>query len=284
MRIDVTQDLDRFLASAGAWLVKSPVANNVLLTSIAAQQAGHAKGSQPAVYAWAEERGAILGAIRWPPPLPATMTAMPPTAAAALAAALAERSAALPGINGPSEAVSAFASRWRELTGADAGPQRALVVSLAREVRLAEWPPGRLRLATADEGPVLARWIAVILAAAGLSSPEEIARQQIDELLSGRRLYVWVTNEQLAAVVGHAAPAENVVLVYGGYASPEYRDAWYGTAVVAAVTAHLLEQGYACMSITDSANPQVGAALRAVGYEPVTDLTDVKFGASGQAT
>ncbi|HEX4831677.1 MAG TPA: GNAT family N-acetyltransferase [Trebonia sp.] len=278
MRINVTQDLDRFIAAAGPWLVKSPVANNVLLTSIAAQQAGHAKGTAPAVYGWAEDKGSVLGAVRWPPPLPATVTAMPPAAAAALAAALADESAALPGVNGPTEAVSAFAARWLELTGAAAGPRRTLLVSQAREVKLAEWPPGELRRAAPDEAPALAGWITAVLTAAGLPSPEAVARQQVTEQLSGGRLYVWATGGQLAAVIGHAAPAENVVLVHGGYASPEHRDAWYGTAVMAAVTKQLLEQGYACISITDRANPQVGAAMRAVGYEAASELADVKFG------
>lgn len=279
MRITVTQDLDRFVAAVGPWLVKSPIANNVLLMSIAAQRAGHAKGTAPAVYAWAEDRDSILGAVRWPPPLPATVTAMPPAATAALAAALADESAALPGVNGASEAASAFAERWVELTGAAAGPRRTLLLSRAREVRLAEWPPGELRRATQDEAPVLAGWITSVLAAGGLPSPEVVARQQVTEQLAGNRLYVWAAGGQLAAVVGHAAPAENVVLVHGGYASPEHRDAWYGTAVLAAVTKHLLEQGYACISITDRANPHVGAALRAVGYEAAGELADVKLGA-----
>jgi predicted GNAT family acetyltransferase len=277
MRINLTQDTDVFLASAGRWLAKDPVGNNVLLNSIVAQRAGHAKGDEPALYAWAEDQSEVLGALRWPSPLPATLTAMPPAAAAALAAALAERSALLPGVNGPLEAVSAFAARWTELTSVPARPHRELVVSVLREVRLAEWPPGRMRQANGDEAPVLAGWIAAILAQAGLPSPEQTARRQVDEQLAGGRLYVWETDGQLAAVIGHAAPAEHVVLVYGGYTSPDHRDSWYGTAVVAGVCARLLGQGYSCISITDRRNPSVGAALRAVGFEPLTSLTDYQF-------
>lgn len=277
MRITVTQDMHRFVHSTGRWLTKSPVENNVLLNAIATQQAGHAKGSQPAIYAWAEDRGTILGAIRWPPPLPATVTAMPPDAAASLATALAERAAAVPGVNGPPDAVSDFATRWRELTGRQTRSRRELVIARAREIKFDEWPSGAMRLAVADEAPVLSEWITTILTAAGLPSATETARQQIDEQLSGGRLYVWVKDGQLAAVTGHAAPAENVVLVHGGFASPEHREGQYGTAVVAAVTAHLLEQGYECIGITDRANPHAGALLRAIGYEPAASLTDLTF-------
>lgn len=44
MRINLTRDIDVFLVSAGRWLSKDPVGNNVLLTTIAAQHAGHVKG------------------------------------------------------------------------------------------------------------------------------------------------------------------------------------------------------------------------------------------------
>lgn len=262
MRINLTRDIDVFLASAGRWLTKNPVGNNVLLTTIAAQHAGHVKGDESALYGWAEDRGEILGALRWPPPLPATLTVMPPAAAGALAAALVERSAPLPGVNGPLEAVSAFADRWTQLTGLAAWQNRELVISLLREVRLTQWPSGRMRNANESEAPVLAGWIAAVLAQAGLPSAEQTARQQIDDQLAGGRLYVWEVGGQLAAVTGHAAPAENVVLVHGGFASPDHRDSWYGTAIVAAVCRHLLGQGYSCISITDRGNPHTGATLR----------------------
>jgi predicted GNAT family acetyltransferase len=278
MRINLTRDIEVFLANGGRWLTKDPVGNNVLLTTIAAQHAGHVKGDEPPLYAWAEDRGEILGGLRWPPPLSATLTAMPPAAAGALAAALAERSVQLPGANGPLEAVSAFCERWTDLTGQPARQNRELVISVLREVRLTQWPSGRMRQATESEAPVLAGWIAAVLAQAGLPSPEQTARQQIDEQLAGGRLYVWEVGGQLAAVTGHAAPAENVVLVHGGFASPDHRESWYGTAIVAAVCAHLLGQGYSCISITDRGNPHAGATLRAIGFEPTANLTDFQFG------
>jgi hypothetical protein len=74
MRINLSRDIDVFLANAGRWLTKDPVGNNVLLTTIAAQHAGHVKGGEEPLYAWAEDRGEILGAMRWPPPLPAGAT------------------------------------------------------------------------------------------------------------------------------------------------------------------------------------------------------------------
>lgn len=277
MRISVTQDIDVFLAGAGQWLTKAPVENNTLLTTIAAQQAGHAKGSQPATYIWAEDSDAILGALRWPPPLPATLTAMPATVAAALAAELVDRDVVLPGVNGPAEAVAAFADRWTELSGQPVRHRRELVISQVEQVKLTEWPTGRMRHASDTDAPVLAEWITSVLAQAGLPSPGETARQQIQEQLSGGRLFVWEDDGQMVAVTGHAAPVEGVALVHGVYASPEHRNSWYGTGIVAAVSAHILEQGYTCIAISDSANRHMSAALRMTGYQPVAGLVDCQF-------
>lgn len=279
MRIYVTQDLDRFTASAGGWLAESPVENNVLLTTIASQRAGKAKGDKPAFYAWAEDNGgAIMGALRWPPPLPATVTAMPVAVAEALAAELADRDMAVPGINGSPAAAAAFAERWQELTGKRIGQVRELTIGRVTHVKLSEWPDGRMRRATQAEAPVLAGWIATVFAQVGLPSPEATARQQIDEQLSGGRLYVWEDGGQMVAVTGHSAPVASVALVHGGFTSPDHRTSWYGTAVAAGVSKHLLANDCsACISITDKANRHAAAVLRMIGYEPVAELRDYLF-------
>jgi hypothetical protein len=282
MRINVTTDLDQFVASASDWLSESPEQNIVLLTAIGTQQAGKAKGDQPAVYAWAEDQGVILGAMRWPPPLPATVTAMSEVTARALAAAAADRSMPLPGVNGPPAAAAEFAKRWQELTGQPLGQVRELTIARLEEVKLAEWPPGGIRPATATEVPMLTGWIATIFEQAGLPNPENTAKQQIDEQISGGRLYVWEDGGRPVAVTGFAAPVSGVALVHGGYAAPEHRTSWYGTAVVAGVCKHLLENGCtACLAITDRANPYAGAAMRLIGYQSFADIDDYQFQSAG---
>ncbi len=278
MRITITEDPDLFAGAAGSWLARAPVSNNVLLTALATQQAGQAKGDHPATYAWVHDDGAVLGALRWPPPLPATMTAMPEAAATALATELAARPISLPGVNGPRAATAAFATRWQELTGQRIGHVRELVISQLDNVRLSQWPTGRMRHAEPAEAPLLTGWITKILADAGLPAAEATARQQIDEQLAGHRLFVWEDDGQLVAVTGHAAPVAGVALVHGGFAPPEHRTSWYGTAVVAAVSALLIDSGCAsCIGITDHANPHAAGTLRAIGYRPVDELCDYKF-------
>jgi predicted GNAT family acetyltransferase len=206
---------------------------------------------------------------------------MPEVVARALAATMADRCPSLPGVNGPQLAAAAFADRWQELTGHGIGQVRALMLARCTEVKLSEWPDGRMRPATAAEAPVLAGWIASVFAQVGLPSPEVTARQQIDEQLSGGRLFVWDNGAEMVAVTGHATPVAGVAMVHGGFASPKHRTSWYGTAIVAGVSDHVLKHGCtACIAITDRANRHTAAVLRAIGYEPVSELSDYQFPAT----
>lgn len=281
----LTDDLDRFWAAAGSWLASRPVENNLLLTAIASQRAGQTKGDRPPVFAWVAGDDGVCGAMRWPPPLPATITAMPDDAARALAATLAAQCIPLPGVNGPRPAVSAFATRWQELTGQAVSQARNLVLSSLSDVKLTEWPEGRMRPARPDEAPLFTEWIAKVLADAGLPASEESARQQIDEQLGGGRLHVWEDGGHPVAVLGHAAPVSGAVLLHGVYSPPEHRTTWYGAALVAAVAAHLLGSGCtACLSISDQANRYAMAGMRVVGYEPVLELAECRFHAHIEPT
>jgi len=278
VQITLTDDIDRFTATAGSWLAESPVQNNVLLTTIAAQRAGNAKGTGPATYGWVTDAGVIVGAMRWPPPLQARITAMPDAAAAALAAELAARATPLPGINGPRHTVAVFAARWQELTGRAVGSVRDLLISRLDEVRLTQWPPGRMRQAEPSEAGLLVTWVGQVFVEAGMPSPELAARQQVGEQMSGGRLFVWEDDGRPVAVTGCSAPVEGVVRMTGGYTPPEHRTSWYGTALSAAVAGHFLSQGcLACITISDNSSPHGAAGLRMVGYRPVLELSECRF-------
>jgi predicted GNAT family acetyltransferase len=281
VQIILTDELDRFAGNAGAWLAQSPVDNNVMLSAIAAQREGRSKGDVPATYAWVTDGtagGAILGAMRWPPPLQARITAMPEAAASALAAELAAHGARLAGVTGPRDAVDAFSSHWQGLTGQPVSSVRRLTLSRLDDVKLTQWPPGWMRQAQPAEAPVLAQWVEKIFADAGMAFAGKVAHQQVDEQMASGLLFVWEDEGHPVAVTGCAAPVEGIVRMTGGFTPPEYRTSWYGTALSAAVAAHFLTQGcQACITISDSSSPQGAAGLRMVGYSPVMELAEHGF-------
>lgn len=278
VQITFTDDVERFSADVGDWLAKSPAENNVMLTAIENQRAGHAKGTSTATYGWVTEAGEILGALRWAPPLTARMTAMPGPAARTLAVEFAAREMSLPGITGPHECAAAFAAQWEDLTGQQPLRVRKLQMSKLDEVSLAQWPPGSMRRAFGSEAALLTGWIAAMFQASGMSGHEIAARQQVEEQLADGRLYVWDDGDRPVAVAGHAVPVHGVVRLAGGYSPPEYRTSWYGVGLAAAVADGLFKRGcIACIAITDESNPYAAAALRMIGYRAVLLLSEHRF-------
>jgi predicted GNAT family acetyltransferase len=278
VHITITDDLGQFTATAGSWLAAAPVENNVLLSAIEAQRAEQIKGTGRVTYAWASDNGSVLGALRWPQPLPATMTAMPDSAAIALAAELAAAAAELAGITGPRQPAAAFATRWQALTGQTANRVRDLVLSHLDQVKFSDWPPGRMRRARPEETDLLVEWITKVLAEAGLPAAGPTARQQVAEQMSGGRMYVWEDNGQPVAVTGHAAPVNGVVRISGGYTAPEHRTSFYSLALLAALDTQLLADGcVACIGITDTASPHAAVGMRMLGYQPVMELSAYRF-------
>ena len=278
MEVTFTEDVERFTDTVGGWLEASPAENNIMLTAIENQRAGHAKGTSQATYGWVTNAGEILGALRWAPPLIARMTAMPQDAALAMAAEFAAREIPLPGINGPHECAAAFASRWEELTGQGTIGVRKLQLSQLVKVQVAQWPPGRMRRADAREADLLTGWIAAMFRDGGMSAPELNARQQVTEQLAGGRLYVWDDGDKPVAVCGHAAPLHGVVRLAGMYSPPEHRTSWHGLGLAGAIAQSLLNQGCrTCIVVTEESNKYVAAGLRMLGYSALQLLSEHRF-------
>ena len=63
------------------------------------------------------------------------------------------------------------------------------------------------------------------------------------------------------------------------YTPPESRARGYASALVAAVSQKMLDEGFAfCVLYTDLSNPTSNAIYARVGYEPVADVLDMTFG------
>jgi predicted GNAT family acetyltransferase len=70
-----------------------------------------------------------------------------------------------------------------------------------------------------------------------------------------------------------------VARVAGVYTPPEHRRRGYASACVAALSAHVLAtDADTCILFTQLSNPTSNAIYRAIGYEPVLEVTRYGFG------
>jgi predicted GNAT family acetyltransferase len=193
----------------------------------------------------------------------------------------------LPGVLAPPTVARDFAEAWTRRTGQ---PWKLAVrerIHELRSVRPLELPPGQLRVATTADRATAVPWLAGmhhdIFGAEVPFDPEAVATRRLaapeapgDPFTS---LYLWVDEAgEPRAMAGAQATTANGVRIGAVYTPPEFRRRGYATAVVAALSQRMLDLGRrACYLFTDLANPTSNHIYKEIGYEPVTDVDEIRF-------
>jgi uncharacterized protein len=254
-----------------------------LILGIAGQLIDHPELFREEPYLATVEEGAevIAAALMTPPFGPVLSLGFVPEGLTLLAGDLHRSYPTLPGVLGPIDAARPFAESWKDLSRQPCRRKRADRVHRLEKVIPAAVVPGRLRRATGADRDLLTEWFVAF----GKEALQEVtdpgaASHSVDAYLStqGMGLYLW-ENEEPVSVAGHCRPTPNGVTVNYVYTPPEHRNRGYASACVAALSQHLLDEGYRyCFLFTDLANPTSNRIYKAVGYEPVCDVDEYEFG------
>jgi predicted GNAT family acetyltransferase len=105
----------------------------------------------------------------------------------------------------------------------------------------------------------------------------ETVKKQVDRYLKAspklRGLWFWEVNGQPVSMVGYAGPTPNGIRIGAVYTPPEHRNRGYASALTAALSEYLLEQGYKfCFLFTDLLNPTSNHIYQQIGYTAVCDV------------
>ncbi len=183
----------------------------------------------------------------------------------------------LPGVHAPSGLAEAFASAWRAFTG---NSYRANLRERIYRLRQVQWPrstPGRLRHIEESDRGLLRIWLRDFMREAlGQETPVE---KMIDGRLRGKPsgMYLW-EDGQPVSIAGFGNPTPNGIRIGPVYTPPDLRGRGYASALVAQTSQRLLDEGRQfCFLFTDLANPISNHIYRAIGYEPVSDVTEYLF-------
>ncbi|GAA3788184.1 GNAT family N-acetyltransferase [Streptomyces phyllanthi] len=281
----ITRDLDLFLDRAGPFLRSEPAAHTVQLsvTDAVRTRGAQAYGDEAPYFAWfTDPEGAVRATALRTPPFPLQLTDTTPDAADALAGRLAEAGETdetLPGVGGPAEATAEFAAAWERRTGAV-----GRLVMRQRLYRLGTLtvpepaPPGKARVATAEDLGVVARWYDAFLTEAG-----EPAREDPEKWAGTRIAYGGITLWELpdgtpAAMAGATPPIAGQVRVMSVYTPVALRRRGYAGAATAEVSrAALATDAGEVLLFTDLANPTSNGLYQRIGYRPVQDFATYTF-------
>ncbi|MEU5989401.1 GNAT family N-acetyltransferase [Spirillospora sp. NPDC047418] len=274
----LTNDLEGFLARAGGFLRRDPVANAVPLTvaeSMRVQGPGLHGG---ALFGWWTPGGDVEGTFLWTGTHPPLLNAMPERAARDLADVLAGRDAVIAGVNGTPATAAAFAKAWTRRTGVPSRVgMRQRLHRLARLEPPDPAPDGAGRVAVDADLALVLEWSAQFRRDAGgpgASNPA-VTRGRLAE--GGFTL--WEAGGRPVAMAGRTPAVAGVARIAPVYTPAGHRRRGYGAAVTAAATAGALEAGAGDVVLfTDLANPTSNGVYRRIGYRPVEDRVLLAFG------
>jgi len=190
----------------------------------------------------------------------------------------------LPGIVGPTEPTARFAARWTDATG-----QPAKVEVAERTFRLSKVIPpdrpasGSWRFVGAQDRDLIAHWLVAFSSEAmpeapAIPDPGAAADRWIAQV--GRIGYVWEDGGAVVSLVGAGGETPRGIRIAPVYTPPERRSRGYASSLTAAASQDQLDRGRQFVFLfTDLANPTSNKIYQSIGYEPVCDIDQYRFGA-----
>lgn len=266
------------LAAAGAYLRQERFSASVLAVAARRVADSEAIGEPDALWATVRDDGEVIGAAMQTPPWNLFAARMPPSAADALADALADAGRVLPGVTGEAVTVKAFAARWRQRTGRDSQVRvRERLYVLDELVAPTGVPGGDTRASVADVD-LVARWAEAFHDEAQPEAPvqdwSDWARLRID----AGQVHLWRVDPEPVAMAKVSAPAAGVARVGPVYTAPAHRRRGHGSAVTAAATTAAIDGGAEDVVLyTDLANATSNAIYQSIGYRPDHDAEERAF-------
>ena len=159
-----TEDVEEYACAAGRLLAARPAEHTVSLTVIENARSSDRSSTpagEPEIFGWwTAATGAVSGAVSHTPPYELLLGVVPDEAMRPLAQELLARGRRPAGVNAATPLAVEFASVWSALSG-----DRVVLAFAMRLYRLGELvppdpaPPGRARLATADDTGWLVEWL-----------------------------------------------------------------------------------------------------------------------------
>jgi len=277
------QAADEFLARAEDFLLRHEAHNNLLLGLSSQLKLNPKLYGNQLYFVVVEDAGQVVGAALMTPPHQLALGHTDSQASLALIAEdVFEFRPDLPGAVGPALPAQWFAEAWKTETG------QAFRKSLAERIYKLEKvkPPtavsGTMRRITESDRALLRAWLLDYQQEALGERSEEAVERSINSAFSMppevRGMFLW-EDGQPVSLVGYGGQTRNGIRVGPVYTPKPLRGRGYASACTAAVSQYLLDGGRTFVFLfTDLSNPTSNKIYQQIGYEPVCDVDEYKFG------
>jgi uncharacterized protein len=281
MELVVHEDVQSFLEAAEPVLLRDEPRHNLIYgicsTLIESPEAF------PVFRLWTVEsqRVPVLAMMMTPPYNVALSAPADPAALPFAASALLDQGVDLPGVTGALPEVDAFAEEWEGLTGAGRRLRMAQGIYALRSVQAPRPVQGLMRLAKDDDRELLVEWFdAFAEESLPPDSPRQEAAAAVERRLGPSRAFGFALWEdaEVVSISGFGGETPHGIRIGPVYTPPRLRRRGYASALVAALSRQLLDDGRDyCFLYTDLANPTSNRIYVDVGYELVCESADYAF-------
>jgi hypothetical protein len=231
----------------------------------------------------AEREGKIVGAAFRTPPFNLVLShAEDREVVDAIATDVREVFEELPAVAARKDLAHAFAERWSAITGVGHRVGLEQRIYEADAINAPVDVPGELREATIADRDLLIDWIHGFNEdafpeghAERLHDPATLVDWRLGA--NGSPMYLWCTDRPVS-MAGLSGGTPDGARVNAVYTPPELRRRGFASAVTAAVSKRALEDKRFCFLYTDLANPTSNSIYQKIGYRPVCDVDEIRFG------
>ncbi|MFJ2888659.1 GNAT family N-acetyltransferase [Streptomyces sp. NPDC087305] len=278
----ITGDLAQFLTRAGEFLRSRPALHTVHLTVTEALRSRGLRiyGEGDPVFGVLERDGEVRAAFFRTPPGRLMLTPLTAGEATGLAAQLALRGDKLPGVMAELDTAAEFAAEWGRRTDSTADLHaRQRLYHLGELTPPHPVPPGRPRIATANDREQLTRWYVEFTEAIGESGTSQDPGEWADARIAYGGITLWETPDGLpVSMAGITTKVAGQVRVAPVYTPADRRGRGYAGAVTAQVSRMArAANAEEVLLFTDLANHTSNALYQRLGYRPVEDFAGYDF-------
>ena len=271
------------ISLSGAYLEQNESENNLPLGyAYMLAEAPHDPDAEPPLLLSILDQGKPIGVAimipRWRMILSKIGTEVQP-AIVHLVRHLREMDVRIPEVSGPAAETQAFSDCWVEGTrGISSKITMRMRLFEARTVADLPLSPGKLRLASMDDHPLMARWHSAYWEETfGEPADFDFAKSYAERAIENQKLYIW-DHDGPVSIARTNRPTKNGIAIHTVYTPPEHRNKGYATSSVLLLTKKLLSERYLfCCLHTDLSNPTSNSIYTKIGYVPVGDALAFGF-------
>ncbi len=264
-----------FLATAQSWLERDEPANPLMLGLALRLRSSPV----PCHLITIMDDGDLALAALMTPPYPLTLYSPhsnPHEAVFMLSRYLHDRHTPVSAVSGQVPLPEQFAQVWIGLSGLKYTARMHMRTYQLRQVIHPRPIDGHFRVAGEEDGPLLVGWMRAFIMEALHDESASAAATQTQLRVRDRELFVWEQDGKPVSMAGKARPTMNGITVNMVYTPPQHRGKGYATACVAALSQHLIDEGWKyCTLFADLANPISNGIYQRIGYQPVCDFDEI---------